>query len=384
MQASRAGQGTLAGLRLLAAMMVGCAEPPDDPGRRVADIVGGAPSLGDEAVAAVGPRRDACEDTLAVTCTGTLIAPRVVLTAAHCLPRPGVTIEVLFGPDVTGPGEAVQVVEATAHPAYDDATNANDIALLLLDGEPAIAPAPLAPRALTAADVGATARIVGFGASEAGGQPTGVRMEGTAGVSSVGAGTFEIAPAPALTCQGDSGGPVFLTIDGAEVVAGVVVAGDVACATYGSNADVGSHRDAFIVPYVDQTESAPPPHGPGPVELAAICQEPCGVDDDCPAGFTCAPPGPDGARRCRIAGAIVARYTGACAVDGDCASGDCARLPSGQGCGCRDACDEVVEPPGDPDGCGCGESTSHTTGSGWLLLLLFGPLLFKKWTASKN
>ncbi|MFY0583072.1 trypsin-like serine protease [Cystobacter fuscus] len=55
-------------------------------------MVGGTEAPGDEAVVALVARRVRCSgESLTLLCSGTLIAPDVVLTAAHCLD--------VFGPE---------------------------------------------------------------------------------------------------------------------------------------------------------------------------------------------------------------------------------------------------------------------------------------------
>ncbi len=95
-------------------------------------IVGGTPSTDDAVVAFV--QRPVCSDEFTVACTGTLIAPQVVLTAAHCVVGKS-ALEVHVGAPV-GTGTFIRVTEAITHPMFDDATHAYDIAIVRL-AEPA-------------------------------------------------------------------------------------------------------------------------------------------------------------------------------------------------------------------------------------------------------
>jgi hypothetical protein len=63
-------------------------------------------------------------------CTGTLIAPNVVVTAGHCAKY---GTRVFFGNDVTKPGKIVTVKERVPHPEYHKGENKSDLMLLLLD-----------------------------------------------------------------------------------------------------------------------------------------------------------------------------------------------------------------------------------------------------------
>jgi secreted trypsin-like serine protease len=161
-------------------------------------------------------------------CTGTLLAPRVVVTAAHCA-RDGCSDRVLVGSDVADPDATVLGVQAARlHPDYGGVDDFHDLCVLILE-----APAGAAPRALASvADVDAaeSTRVVGFGnVDEFGSAGYGRRRMVDVPMASsdprFGADptTEFVAGAPWLdrdSCTGDSGGPAYIEVEGEWRLAG--------------------------------------------------------------------------------------------------------------------------------------------------------------------
>ena len=83
-----------------------CGDDPRTATDRHARIVDGELTNGFENVVAISLRRTQCDDPPVVLCSGTLVAPRAVLSAAHCFVpmRPGLAYEVFAG-DGRGLGE---------------------------------------------------------------------------------------------------------------------------------------------------------------------------------------------------------------------------------------------------------------------------------------
>ncbi|MEM6786523.1 MAG: trypsin-like serine protease [Myxococcota bacterium] len=230
----------------LVSSVVGCADDTFD-GAYGADV---------DAPDRVSAATDAAIVALTVNgqqfCTGTLIEPDVVLTAAHCLP-PHVPlerfedIEVFFGDDVEGDGAFVGVRHGWTHPDWSEDGFRFDIGLLRLVQPATVAPIPLREVPMGHEMVGAPVRISGFGISESGADDGGTKREATTEVTAVYQGVFEMGVATANTCQGDSGGPALIVDEGVEQVAGVHSRSD--CETSSIDTSVADHRleiEAFL------------------------------------------------------------------------------------------------------------------------------------------
>jgi V8-like Glu-specific endopeptidase len=348
--------------RLLAALaLVGCTAAPSGISRHA--ITNGSDDSDDPAVVAVGERRIDCQDTLDTICSGTLIAPRVVLSAAHCFAAlgPDTRYETFQGPGAVGNGgELHHVVEVMVHPDFDAQTHTADLALLLLDSPSSAPPIPLATAPLDASLVGKTIRLVGFGVS-APGHGAGTKRQGLATLTAVDADTLRYQPDPALTCDGDSGGPGLLDEGAGEQLAGVTAAGDAACASFGLDVRVDPFVAGFIQPYLDGVDQRPAP-SPS-IALAGLCAASCLGDGDCPAGLACGP-----GQRCVLGGTPAGQFGATCAAGtGDCS---CVRVEAADApdsCRCYKACGGGFPPPGGSSGCNVGKGPPSALA---LLLLL--------------
>jgi len=274
-------------------------------------VVGGALEPGYPAVGAIVPVSPLCGEPVEaapVTCTGTLVAPRVVLTAAHCVENLDVpqVLSVVFASETARalPAERVRVVEGRLHP--DWSAGKNDLGVLLLAEDAPVAPMPLEGLALPTDVVGRTTRVVGFGSDDQG--RTGSRRSGTARVTAVEAGSFSIGGAPAMSCGGDSGGPSFLEVNGAERIIGVTSYGDLTC-TRGTNMRLDVHA-TFLQTILDEVARAPPTRPPFDPTVDA-CTTRCQGHGDCPLGMACVPL-PGGEKSCAVAGLEAGRFGEEC------------------------------------------------------------------------
>lgn len=91
-------------------------------------------------------------------CTGTLIAPNVVVTAGHCA---DFATRVFFGHDVTQPGKIVRVKKRVRHPKYRQGKRNDLMVLLLEDKVESVKPRKLAAK--TVIDKATDGGVIGFG-----------------------------------------------------------------------------------------------------------------------------------------------------------------------------------------------------------------------------
>src|SRR5690606_18101055 len=198
-------------------LLAACAAEDLAPGHQALPIVGGEPDATHTAVAALVVDGEQI-------CTATAIAPRVVVTAAHCLPPhvpyPVTDIEVFFGQRLDEPGTRIAAIASAVHPGWRDDELGNDIGLLALEADAPVQPAELLVGGLPPA-AGEEAVLVGFGTTTMGGTDNGQRRAATTAIQEVIGPSILLPPGGGLTCTGDSGGPLLVLRGEKWVVAGI-------------------------------------------------------------------------------------------------------------------------------------------------------------------
>lgn len=192
-------------------------------------IMGGTAVMGNEfpdcvAVGAVPKGKKRAE----WQCTGTLIAPNVVVTACHCSES---ATRVHFGNDVAKNGTVIGVARAVRHPGYEKSQEErDDLLVLVLEKKATVPPRVIADSA--SIDAATDGRAVGFGNVDSTGSiGYGVkRMVDIPIASNACKGTLKgkgtdakrygcnrdvelVAGKPMLakdSCSGDSGGPFYI------------------------------------------------------------------------------------------------------------------------------------------------------------------------------
>ena len=172
-------------------------------------------------------------------CSGTLIAPTVFLTAAHC-GEDGERVQVTFDTAYEA-GDKVYAGTFQADPLYNQRqSDTHDIAVVVLDrAVKGIAPARL-PEANSLGNLPGDQKFtsVGYGAYEVTNGPGGhdylyddVRNFATGTLNATNPTWLRISMNPATgdggTCYGDSGGPNFLGTS--TTIAAITITGDAVC-----------------------------------------------------------------------------------------------------------------------------------------------------------
>ncbi len=263
-------------------------------------------------------------------CTATIVAPRAVLTAKHCIQggsssaAPASQFVVYVGDSPYRPIRQYRVAEVRPAPGcWDLCGDASDVAMLILASPAVEEPVPISfepPAGIT----GQTITAIGYGQTPAG--SSGTQLSTSKRVTGVRGGLVFVEPA---VCSGDSGGPVIGPEGMIWGVASFIYSPDgrsrPECGTAPGAYNGISHLRDFIVAAIEDSGSCVP-------DGEEVCN---GADDDCDdeVDEVCTPPGE------------------ACTADDECVGSLCADTSAGRIC--SQACDPLRPGLGCPPGMYC-------------------------------
>jgi secreted trypsin-like serine protease len=284
------------GLALLM-LAAGCTGGAIAPGVVEENIIGGTIDTGDPAVVLLYMTVPGQQG--GALCTGEVISPHVVLTAAHCTGGEDPTVtnavyRVFLGPDFSQATAATLLPVKEVH--YDPMFNVNnltgghDIGVAILQNPlpSTITPLKMNRLSMDTGFDGNKVRFVGYGLDNATAQTgAGIKRQTTTTLADHTNLLLHFTDGLHETCNGDSGGPALMTVGGQEVIVGLTSYGDVNCNQGGYDTRVDTLA-TWVDPYVQQAD---PGFGSGSSDMGGTTTPPnSGTTPSSPSGGAQSPP----------------------------------------------------------------------------------------------
>ena len=265
-----ASLGLSLGLAFAALNMYGCQKlNSSHSARSQSGIVNGQTMLGSEpfshAVIGLGIKTN---DGFDIFCSGSLISPNTIVTAAHCIKaiKPRQATYIVFGLSESGADvQGRKIINAAFNETYqadapDEAKDLNDLGIARFAGD---LPAGYAPAEIlddpTVLKTGSQVYIAGYGYTDGKNQLNAGTLrytEVTIQDGAYGANEIKTDESHNGSCNGDSGGPALVEINNKFFLWGATSRGDDDCLEYGIYTKITSYRD-WINQEIQAFDAAP-------------------------------------------------------------------------------------------------------------------------------